>query len=486
MKKIVPFLLAFLLLLPMVVACKKDKPPVESKGETETLSPIEEIGLSPRDFGGKDFKILDANDHPELHVNYADTGEGTQVQQALFSRDVYIERANNIFLEYKQVNNVDNKALNSFMTSFDAGDRLYDMVVSTLSGGRLTTLACNGYLADLAKLPTLALDQKWWSSQMYEQMNLGGKMYFSTGDIMASVYDAPMVMYANKSLLAQYSIDDNLYEKVENGEWTVDYLATLVKNMDRDLNDDGAMTVNDDFFGLITQPLRLTAQGMLVGMDYVLSDVIDETIAVNVDSNLLAYADKIKSMVTNAQRTPGQSHDDVINVTFKNDRAIFLCHLIESATHNLADMASDYAILPMPKGSVEQEKYHSLVNGWVNCFIGVPYFQANGEYEETVGFMLEMMARASYAIVRPVAFEKVVMFQSVREPESLRMLNIIYDTLYLDFHCVYDFGGWGTEVANYIYRDKPLSSTIAGLTSKIEAAANEVADQWLNPRSSKE
>ena len=488
MKKTIPLLLVLLLLLPMAAACKNKNPSGSGTTEPDTLAEKNDLGLPARDLGGVDYKILDANDKPELHVNYSESNSGSAVEKVLFERDAYVEKAFNVILRYEQIDNVDNKAISAFTNSYNAGDHLCDMIVSTLSGGRLTTLACNGYLADLASLPNMTLDENWWSSQMYEQMSLGGKMYFSTGDIMASVYDAPMVMYANKTLLARYNITDNLYDKVNDGTWTIEYLTTLVKDTDQDLNSDNQMSVNDDFYGFATQPLRLTVQGMLVGMDYTLSSVIDETILIDLDTDITSYLDLIKGAVSpiTINWDAGQSTDDVINKVFKNDRAIFLCHLIEAATHNLNDMVSDYTILPMPKGSVEQTSYHSLINGWVNCFVGVPYFADNGEYAELAGFVLEALARTSYYIVRPVAFDEIVMYQSIREPESMKMLDIIYNTLYLDFHAVYDFGGWGTEVANYVYKNKAISSTLTGLRGTILADAQDIADQWLNPRGDKE
>lgn len=488
MKRLFPLLLALLLLLPAAAACKNDEKPPETDTGDDTVEEMD-IGLPSRSFNEATFRILDANDHPELHVNYSETADGTAVQQALYSRDAYVEKAYGLFLEYTQENNTGGAAISKFTNSFDAGDRNYDMIVSTLnfseeSGSRLTALATSGYLADLAELPTLELDEKWWSAQMYEQMNLGGKMYFSTGDIMASVYDAPMVIYANKTLLAQYEITDDLYAKVDDGSWTLEYMADLVKDADRDLDDDGVMSVKSDFYGFVSQPLRLTVQGLLVGMGYQLSGVVEDTVLVNVDTDISGYADRIKKAVSpvTIQWTKGETTDDVINSAFKNDRAIFLCHLIEAATHGLKDMASDYAILPMPKGSTSQTEYHSLVNGWVNCFVGVPYFAEDGVADMT-GFILEALARTSYQIVRPVAFDKVVMYQSVREPQSLAMLDIIYDTLYVDFHAVYDFGGWGTAVADYVYKNQSLTSEIAKIKDAIYEKAQEVATDWLNPRS---
>lgn len=475
-----------LLLALNAASCKgNDTPTPSDSNQTDNTSDTQvgDIELPARDLGDMTFRILDANDHPEMHINYALETGTDNVVAALYSRDSFVMNTYHVVLEYEQVNNCNKDGISQFTTSASAGDRYYDMVVSTASGTRLATLSTQGYFEDLSEFPSLSLDENWWSAQMYEQLNLGGKMYFTTGDIMASVYDAPMAVFANKTLLNNKQINVDLYQTVKDGDWTVEYLTEITRDMNEDLNKDGVYHANDDFFGVACQPLKMTSSGLLVGMGFDLSYILNDTIVANTGNMevLGNLCEQIQRLVVPIQR---DKNADIIDKVFKSDRAVFLIHLMEAATHNLRDMSSDYMVLPMPKRNSEQVQYRSMINGWVDCFIAIPRYTESDvtEYRDKAGYIVEGMARASYTIVRPVAFEKVVMYQSVREPESLEMLNIIYNTLYLDFNGIYDFGKMCTIISDSIFNYDDLSSSISGALGEITSDAGKVTNAWLQQK----
>ncbi len=489
--KILSLILALLMCACTFVGCKDDK-----EGEQTTTGAVDTSSgsndLEARDFTGKEFVILDANDHPEMHINYAEDMDGTAVEQALYKRDQHLEGRSNFDIKYEQFINTDKPGISVFTTAMSSGDRPYDLVVSTASGGRLPTLACEGLLADLNAMPTLDLKQKWWSSESNEALTLGGKMYFTTGDIMASVYSAPMAVFGNKKLMAEYHIEDNLYNKVRYGEWTMEYLAEITTNITTDVNNDGKFSSADDFFGVVAQPIKMSAVGMLVGMGFENSYVQDDNlIVVNDDQEtIMKLCEDIKKVVSGLEVKDG-NNQNIIEDTFKNERAVFLVHLVESANSALRDMESDFAIFPMPKADEEQQNYRTYINGWVDCFMAVPsYDKADTEYAEYAGYVVESMARASYDIVRPVAFDQVVMYQSTRDPDAMEMLEIIFNTMYIDFQGIFDFGGStvgtggvSTKISNYVFKNGNLASDLAGINATMKTAAATYSQQWLNAAS---
>ncbi len=478
--KLISLALVLLLLLTSFAACGGKEEESGTQGGTVDTSSGSNA-LPARDLGAKEFKILDANDHPDMHINYSESMEGTAVQQALFEKDTFVETRNNVQIVYTQFVNTDKPGIEPFVNSYQAGDRLYDVVVSTASGDRLVNYACQGLFANLRELPVLDLSQKWWSAEANEALTLGGKTYFTTGDIMASVYDAPMAVYANKTLVEQYDIGDDLYQTVHDGAWTMEYMAEITKNLSQDLNQDNVMHAEHDFFGVVSQPIKMTAVGMMVGMGFENSYVQnDSLIIVNDDIEAI---DKLCTVIRRVVQDVERNNNNqlVIDSTFKSDRAVFLIHLMEAANHNLRDMSSDFMILPMPKGDVEQENYRTYINGWVDCFVAVPeYDKSDASYPEFAGFMLESMARASYDIVRPIAFDQVVKYQSTRDPGTLEMLEIVYNTMYLDFQGIFDFGKASTKIAEHIYKGTDLASSLAGVKSTITKEAANMSASWLN------
>ncbi len=477
MKKFSALLLALLILATSLVSCTSGK---EQETQPESVvNTNESIELPARDFGAKEFRILDANDHPTSFINFSESMEGTALQQALYEKDRYLETRNNVDIVYTQTTTTDVVGIPDFTNSYDAGDRAYDVVVSTASGsGRLPTVACSGRLLDLNTLPTLDLGGRWWSSLMNESMSLGGKMYFTTGDIMACMYQAPLMVYANRTLLEQYQIDDDLYQIVKDGEWTIEYMTSITRDLSYDINQDSMMYAEDDFFAIISEQNRMTAVGLLVGMGYDNSYIQNDQIIVNYDlEQLSTMCDALRKMLI-----PHSFNDKYANSkTFATDRAVFRIHLLGSSS-GYRDMLSDFMVLPMPKGSVEQESYRSYINGWVGSFVAVPAFKTDDtEKMDLHGYMLEAMARASYEIVRPIAFDQVLKYQTMRDQGSVDMLEIISNTLYLDFQGVFDFGGQGTRIAEHVFKNADLVSSMENIKSLINTQAAEKSRLWLNP-----
>ncbi len=491
--KMLSLILALIMCVCTFAGCKDKKEEEQTTQTTDSVStgPVSN-DLEARNLAGKEFVILDANDHPTVHINYAEDMEGSAVEQALYKRDKHVEERSNFEIKYEPFDNLGLPGISVVTTAMSSGDRPYDLVVSTASGGRLTTLACEGILANLKSMPNLDFSQKWWMSESNDALTLGGKMYFTTGDIMASVYGAPMAVFGNKTLLEQYQIDDNLYNKVRYGEWTMEYLAMITTNITTDVNHDGVLSTDMDFFGVIAQPIKMSAVGMLVGMGFENSYVQDDSLIVVNDNEevIEKLCDTIKKAVSEV-KCENNDNGNVVYDTFENDRAVFLVHLIESANSGLRDMESDFAILPMPKADEAQENYRTYINGWVDCFIAVPsYDTSDTDYADYAGYVIESMARASYDIVRPIAYEQVVMYQSARDADAVEMLEIIFNTLYIDFQGIFDFGGStigeggvSTMIANYVFNKGNLASDFARINSKMKSAAETYSQQWINATS---
>ncbi len=476
--------LALLMLSTAMFGCKKKENEKESGTVDTSINQTNGYAeqLESYDFGGKEFIIYDANNHPDMHVNFSLEFSGEAVPGALWEKDEYIKSRCNVVLTYQSMDASAKDVTATMRTLFSSGDKPCDIMVGTVNGGSLSTLASEGIFANLNTLPTTDLDQKWWSAYMNEQLSLGGKMYFTTGDIMASVYQAPAVVYGNRKLLEENQIasPDVLYQKVRDGEWTLEYMRELSKGLDRDVNEDGIYHAEDDFFGALSQSNAMSSTMLLVGAGIDMSYIVDDMIVVNDDvEQIEGITQTLQKMFRKVEYD--NHHNDLINITFKQDRAVFLVHLVEAATLGLRDMNSDFVILPMPKASVEQVGYRSAVNGWVHCFVAVPKFNAGDtQYAEDIGYLLEMMARTSYDIVRPMAFDNVVMLRSVKDAESAEMLEIVFNSLYLDYQSVYDFGDASTVIATHVFEDVALSSSLAGVRSTMNKEAANLATAWLN------
>ena len=99
-------------------------------------------------------------------------------------------------------------------------------------------------------------------------------------------------------------------------------------------------------------------------------------------------------------------------------------------------------ILPMPKGEVAQDDYHSYVNAWADAFVAIPTNADN----ELAGVVTEALAFWSWKYIRPKSYEMTYKLKTARNDNSAEMLDIVFNTLCLDFNVIYDLGGTYTAL----------------------------------------
>lgn len=459
-------------------AATTQAPAETTSGAAAETEPAEEDILAPlgeKNFGGQAFVILDANDYPDMHINMPGKElSGDTIKDAIWNRDALIEDKYRCDIQYVQMTNAD-VGITALRNSNHAGDKAYDICISTVSGGRLSTLATQGVLANLCDFEELTLDANWWSPLIYESCRLGDRMFFTTGDIAPAMYEAPSCVIMNRKLLEENQIETDFYSLVREGKWTVDELYAVIKDTDVDVNQDGKMHTEHDFFGLVYKSGALCAVEMVVGCGVSLCQIKDDTLTVDIVNEKTELITQKWREMTDGEIGFNDQHD-MLNKTFKSDRAIAMIHFMEGPKNMLRNMESDYIVLPMPKYDAEQESYRSLVNGWCDCFVGIP----NNVDTDFVGFVTEALARESYRSVRPETYDLVYKLKSVREEGSSEMIDTIFNTLYIDFCQIYNFGEVPNAFNTVIFKEAPFTSTLTTRKKLAENMAAKFVDSWLS------
>ena len=280
-------------------------------------------------------------------------------------------------------------------------------------------------------------------------------------------------MYCNLKLLADYNVEADIYQLVLDKKWTLDELAAITSDMYQDLNGD-SKTDLDDFYGVATQPTSETAVSFTTGAGIRLSET-------DSDGNMICgavYDPKLESVIEKVRKfclkIPYKDINDVINLTFKHDRALFLQHKLEDAAVHLRDMESDYLILPNPLFDETQEHYISTVSGYCRAFDAIP---VNTD-PEFAGFITEAMAIYSHETLRPQAFEIVYKDKLARDERSAAVLDVLLDNLYVDFGVIYSFGSIGDTMSNAIFSNKEISSSLAKNEAKIQKQIDNLVANW--------
>ena len=418
--------------------------------------------LGKKDFGGETFTILDANDYPGSVINFAEDGiTGEPINDALYERDTFIEEKYGVNIEYIQISNA-NSGCNTLEKSILAEENTYDLVVSTLLGATLDRLSTCNVLYNLTDAPYLSLTSPYWSKLIYENIMFNNKLYYTGGDIFLPSYtNSPGLTVFNKKLLQDYGIENNLYDLVFKGKWTIDILENLTKDMDIDLNGDDKMTAEEDFFGLLFQYNAMNMAIFLAGIGGKYSEIIDNTINVNLNSdNNLNKIDKLANWL----EKPNYTDQENPREAFKENRVLFLVTTMSKPKVSLRNMESEYGILPMPKWDEHQATYVSYMNGWSSGFIAIPQ---NVDIEKSA-FLTEAMAYAGYEKLRRPVYDISLKTKAARDEESERIIDIIIETAYMDLNGVYNFGGSYDIVRNAVMDKTPFSSEYAKIESRIQ------------------
>lgn len=271
---------------------------------------------------------------------------------------------------------------------------------------------------------------------MLEDLSVDGYNYFLCGDLNLSMLNDVGVVYFNKRLADEYSIDD-IYQTVRDGNWTLDAFSSYCKGITNDINGDGELN-GDDMFGLtcnafVWEPLFYGADSLIIEKD----DTDIPYLSWNSEKNIAIFEklvallnDKDSTILVNQfpelQDAGGWGNASI--KMFSEDRALFWIEVIYGVPQ-LRDMNADFGLLPMPKFDENQAEYTSYAhpgNGSACC---VPIINDD---LDLAGRILEDMAYQSYLTVRPAYYDITLVGKYSRDNESAEMLDIIYDNIKMD------------------------------------------------------
>lgn len=205
-----------------------------------------------RDFEEKTLRVYMTSDY--IYQIKADEETGDVSNDAIFRRNQKITEKYNFKIEPIIAGDTGTfNVWNSLATSVMAGDDAYDLAghyaynyVDALSKGKT--------LVNWREVPNINFDEPWWSKEINDGTTINGKLYGISGYLSTTLMQMTYGIYFNDKLIGNYGLSDtSLYKTVEDGKWTIDYLATIVKTMYSDLNGDGKRDINDQY-GFASMP----------------------------------------------------------------------------------------------------------------------------------------------------------------------------------------------------------------------------------------
>ncbi len=468
-------LLCALLLVPAIVSCgqgagegtetAKDTTPTTTL-PLETVEPLEAAvaRLEGIDYGGHNFRVLDRSAEKDpnwITIDvFAEEADGDTITDAVYRRNTQIEDKINIKITEIPVFDpyVDAKKL------IMAGGDDFDVVTDGLCF--LSTLAVEGYLADLQSISELKLSSSWWDQELNNALTIGGNLFFATGDISIMDNYGTWCMMFNKTIASDYDVGD-LYQMVRDGKWTFDVFYNIAKETSKDTNGDGKMTP-DDQWGFLTESFNQYGLWASGGQRITSKDKDDyPTLSVMSDRsvdviNLASEITSNKACTLYADTTPGGC--GFTNEHFGNGNAMF----IQGGMWLITKYRSydvEFGVLPAPKFDETQDRYYNTYSNGNCTAYSIP---TTAPDLARTGTIMEAMAEISKYTLTPAYYDVALKGKYVRDEESAEMLDIILASRAYDLGMIFN---WGNMLGTITGMATSGNSDFASLYAMNESAA---------------
>lgn len=318
------------------------------------------------DMNGAELRILNPTAES---FNWATTtilveeADGDILNDALFNRERIVEDLYNCAITEVPADRseMDTQIPNAVA----AGDKYFD--IAMVFDASVSNYLLKDSLMSWDEVGNLDLSNPWWDNAATEEYNFGGIQAAVSGAYSLYNYSTRHVYVFNADLMRELDVDEDIYQTVRDGKWTVDAMYRLGEMAVSDLNGDGKMNENDDRYGIISTPTRhYSAILMGAGVRYIERDA-DGALYFAIDGN--EYAQSVMSKFVSLDLSNPDIFNDKkadinvdISTVFTEGRAMFCAAYVGEAA-KMRGLEFDIGFVPAPKFDEAQEQYHSLVEG---------------------------------------------------------------------------------------------------------------------------
>jgi len=458
MKRVIALLLVLSMMIVLLAACggNSDSKPNQTKETTvanettqDTTSAVNAIttylepmseDLVELDYGGETIHILSRSDKnfagDELWVEEL---SNDPVNDAIYNRNLAVGELLGVeFIETRERGQ--NELQQKVELMVNSGDSTYDIVAASVAYG--TPMINEGMMYNLYDngIDTyLDATKPWWAQFWIDEAEMGDRLYCITGAPALSLTRLMFVIYYNKELAENHGIGD-LYEVVNEGKWTIDYLSELASGIYRDLNGNDMRDMEDEYGIGIDNYVNTDIFWSSFDMKFLQkkSDGWYELATGSKEKISIAF-DKVYSLIyenTGSYWLGGfdKEKEEDFDELFSNGTILFApLELKYAESEEFRNMQAEYGILPTPKYDEAQDTYYTYPHDQYTVFM-LPITIRDPEMS---GAVLEAMAYESYKNLQPVYYDVVLKGRYANDPESRAMLDMITTNITVDAAWIY-------------------------------------------------
>ena len=428
MKRIIALLLAILMLVSSIslISCGKKK-----DGNTEDTTTGEQqdaiYGDDPTSLGLPSGLKFDDVFSVLVWMSWVDEfgttayQDGDAVERAVYERDAYVGNLLGLEFEYTQKEG-NYEARYSFNDTVRESVLVNNKTWDLISGYSMCPpqLAMEGFLVDLNTVDYINFNKAWYSEFMAEACTINDKTYFITGDISTNSLYAMQGVAFSASAAADNGInEDDLYELVYDGKWTIEKMFELVQDLGR-AGTDGIWD-ETDFYPIVTSNESCIDSFYYSAGLKVIEETDDGSLKIS-DDVMSEEAMDIYSMIYAAKKTDMTfaTYYNEFKITEKN--CIFSISPVINFRVYWADAKESFRILPFPKYQ-KNDPYQTYLSMWCSQYC-IP---GDIDDPDRTAAVMEAMGYANYNQVTPVIFEEAMKLRYSENQDCSKMFDIMRD-----------------------------------------------------------
>lgn len=430
--RILSFILAILMLVPLIVSCKKND---ESASNTDagTVQAGDDrlpLSVAKEDNGGKEFKILMTESNT---LDFVDEYGATVVSQALHKVDDSVNNHLGIKLEYTQLpgNWANRSTFNTRLLAMAMDSEAeFDLIMAETAVSYPYALQ-NDLVEDLVSIESIKLDSPWYLKDMVNTYGISGKLHGILGDGSLVTYESLGVIYFNQLMLQENKLTSP-YELVEKGEWYLEDMFEMALQVGG-TGDGNAADLKKDTFGYVGNVVA--SRGFIVGLNINVTEKSAEDgnvyLKTALDQRAIDIYDYLYDMFENNSaklRIPVSADTELGTEAFSSGRALFFNGFLSTAS-KFSSVSWDYGIVPLPKYDETQTEFYSPA-GTQNAIFMI---MKNAADAELSGKVIETKAYYNHYDAVDSYYEQTLGYQYGRDPKHIDMLKIIRDSATMTF-----------------------------------------------------
>lgn len=414
------------------------EPETTAESEEETEARIQP-DLPDVKYDGYTYKMLvwlgAERDHERDY--YADELTGDPVNDAVFNRNSTIESKYDIKIEVTESPIVG--YVNEVSSVMNLNTDEYQLIYSR--GNEFSSFIGKKHFRNVLDIDYLDFEKPWWDSNFTDSLSINGKAFGAISDLTTRDKSNTCVAFFNKNIQAAHDLPD-LYEIADAGKWTMDKMIELSEGIYEDKNGNGRID-NGDVFPIGTNAVGVPMLFHGGGARFFEKDEEGYPRLALMNDRTITLCQRILTLFADERMVNNENSSGIQCVdAFGEEKELFLLYAV-GGVEKLRDSDVDFGIVPMPKYEETQENYENTVSIHGTSIMCFPVTIAD---IDRAAIIAEALSAESYYTLRGEYYDTLIKHKAMRDVESGRMLDIIFQNRVYDMGEFYGLGSYSSEL----------------------------------------